>query len=138
MLSPCRVSFLHSTAKKLRTRCSWIEHSFVLTIANEVYLTAHKNISHASKNISHAHKNISHASKMVPNAFKWLKKYVSNWPGRTYVNSALTYHLHNSHLQFPTPLPPPTVPLLRRFDAMDTINNFEVLNINILISLCSN
>ena len=51
-----------------------------------------------------------------------------------YVNSAQIYHLHNSHLQFSTPLPPPTVHLLRRCDALNTINKFEKLNINILIS----
>ena len=30
----------------------------------------------------------------------------------TYVNSALVFHLQSSHLQFSTPLPPPTVHLL--------------------------
>ena len=59
----------------------------------------------------------------------------SPFPGRTYVNSALIYHLHSSHLQFSTPLPPPPVHLLRRLDALNTTNNFELLNINILISL---
>ena len=87
-------------------------------------------------------------------------------PGCIYVNSALAYHLHSSHLQFSTPLPPPpqftppvlhpssptstvhtssspplspspTVHLLRRLYALDTVNNFEILNIKILISLCS-
>ena len=40
-------------------------------------------------------------------------------------------------LQLSTPLPPLTVHLLRRFDTLTTINKFEILFINILISLCS-
>ena len=57
--------------------------------------------------------------------------YVSIKPARIYVNSALIYQLHSSHLQFSTPLPPPTVHLLRKLGASDTINNIEILNIYI-------
>ena len=36
-----------------------------------------------------------------------------------------------ANLPPPVPPPPPTVQLHRRHDALDTINNFEILNINI-------
>ena len=57
--------------------------------------------------------------------------YFKSLAGSEYVNSALIYHLHSSHLQFSTPLPPPTVNLLRRLDSLNTINDFEILNISI-------
>ena len=40
-------------------------------------------------------------------------------------------------LLFSTPLPPPTVHQIKRLDDFDNINNFEILNIYILIQLCS-
>ena len=50
--------------------------------------------------------------------------------GRTYVNSAPIYHLHSSHLQFSTPLPPPTVHQLRKLNVLNDIYNFKILDIN--------
>ena len=40
-------------------------------------------------------------------------------PGCIAVNSAIIFHIHSSHLQFST------VHLLRKLDALNTINNFN-------------
>ena len=45
--------------------------------------------------------------------------------GVIYVNSATIFHLRSSHLQFTTPLPPPTFHLLKRLHALNTINNLN-------------
>ena len=60
-----------------------------------------------------------------------LSSFAKNMRERIYVNSALIQRFHSSHLQFSTPLPPPTVHLLRRLDALglDAINNFKILKI---------
>ena len=68
---------------------------------------------------------------------KKLSSFAKNMRERIYVNSALIQRLHSSHLQFSTPPPPPTVHLLRRFDALDTINNFKILSIRNFKFLCT-
>ena len=51
-------------------------------------------------------------------------QYFRHIPAGIHVNSALIFHLHSSHLQFSTPLPPPTVHLIRKLYALNVINNF--------------
>ena len=48
--------------------------------------------------------------------------------------SAIIYHLHSSHLNFSTSLPPPTVNYLGDFMHC-SLNNHEILSIDILISM---